>query len=268
MGTAIEEHYQPTYSGAPLPESLEGSILSISDKIDSICGCFSINLIPTGASDPYALRRQANGIILIALKNNFSFSLNDLIEKSLQLFDKCDASEIGPLTEKIIDFLKGRMDHLLEAEGVSKDAVAAVLSVSKDNIPTIWKKAHALQLLKSDPDFEILATAFKRVVNIIKKADSSEIVSQPVNESLFEHDSESDLYKIYKDINALVDTHIDNGNIDKAFSEIASMRETVDRFFDDVMVMAEDMDIRRNRLALLGQISGLFEQLADFSKIS
>ena len=268
VGTAIEEHYQPTYSGAPLPESLEGAILSISDKIDSICGCFSINLIPTGASDPYALRRQANGIILIALKNKFSFSLNDLIEKSLQLFDKCDASEIGPLTEKIIDFLKGRMGHLLEAEGVSKDAVAAVLAVSKDNIPTIWQKAHALQRLKAAPDFEILATAFKRVVNIIKKADSSETVSRTVKESLFDHGSESALFNMYKDVEQRVVRHIESGNIDKAFAEIASMRETVDCFFDDVMVMAENSDIRRNRLALLGQISGLFELLADFSKIS
>jgi glycyl-tRNA synthetase beta chain len=268
VGMAIEEHYQPTSAGARLPETIEGAVLSISDKIDSICGCFSINLIPTGASDPYALRRQANGIILIALKNNFSFSLNVLIEKSLQLFDQCNASETDLLTERIIDFLKGRMAHLLEAEGVSKDAVAAVLAVSNDNIPTIWKKAHALQRLKSEPDFEILAIAFKRVVNIIKKADSSETVSQSVKESLFEHESESDLYKSYKEINLLVGSHIDNGNIDKAFSEIASMRESVDRFFEDVMVMAEDMDIRRNRLALLGQISGLFERLADFSKIS
>lgn len=268
VGIAIEEHYWPTSAGARLPGSVEGSVLSIADKIDSICGCFSIGLIPTGASDPYALRRQSNGIILIALKNKFSFSLNDLIEKSLQLFDKCDASEADPMTEKIIDFLKVRMAHLLEAEGASKDAVAAVLSVSKDNIPTIWKKAHALQRLKSEPDFEILATAFKRVVNIIKKADSAETVSQTVNESLFEHDSESALFNIYKDINGRVAGYIESGNIDKAFLEIASMRESVDRFFDDVMVMVDNIDIRRNRLALLGQISGLFEQLADFSKIS
>ena len=268
VATAIEEHYRPTFAGDLLPETVEGAVLSISDKIDSICGCFSINLIPTGASDPYALRRQANGIILIALENKFLFSLNDLISESLKLFNKCDASEVGLLTEKIIDFLKGRMAHLLEAEGVSKDAVAAVLSVSKDNIPTIWKKAHALQLLKSEPDFEIFATAFKRVVNIIKKADASETVSQTIDESLFDHDSESALFNLYKDIKQRVIGHIENGDIDKAFADIASMRESVDRFFDDVMVMAENVDIRRNRLALLGQISGLFERLADFSKIS
>ncbi len=268
VATAIEEHYRPTSAGGPLPETVEGAVLSISDKIDSICGCFSIGLIPTGASDPYALRRQANGIILIALENKFTFSLDDLIKNSLNLFNKCDASEVDLLTEKIIEFLKGRMAHLLEEEGISKDAVAAVLSVSKDNIPTIWQKAHAFQLLKSEPDFEILATAFKRVVNIIKKADSSETVSQTVSDSLFEHNSESALFNLYKDVKQRVDTHIKNGNIDKAFSDIASMRESVDRFFDDVMVMAEDIDIRRNRLALLGQISGLFALLADFSKVS
>jgi len=268
VGTAIEEHYRPTFAGGRLPESVEGAVLSISDKIDSICGCFSIDLIPTGASDPYALRRQANGIILIALENKFTFSLTDLIKKSLHLFNKCNASEVTLLAGKIIDFLKGRMMHLLEAEGISKDAIAAVLAVSKDNIPTIWKKAHALQKLKAEPDFEILATAFKRVVNIIKKADSSETVSQTVNELFFDHDSESALLNKYKVVKQRVFTHIENGNIDRAFSEIASMRESVDRFFDDVMVMAENVDIRRNRLALLGQISGLFELLADFSKIS
>jgi len=268
VGFAIEEHYRPTFAGGRLPETIEGAVLSVADKIDSICGCFSINLIPTGASDPYALRRQANGIILIALKYKFSFTLNGLIEKSLQLFDNCNSTETGILTDKIFDFLKGRMAHLLEGEGVSKDAVAAVLSVSTDNVPTIWKKAQALQHLKSEPDFEILATAFKRVVNIIKKADAAETVSQTVDESLFEHDSESSLLNIYKEVNSRVVGHIESGNIDNAFSEIASMRETVDQFFDDVMVMAEDMDIRRNRLALLGQVSGLFERLADFSKIS
>jgi len=268
VGVAIEEHYRPTFAGDHLPKTLEGSVLSIADKIDSICGCFSIGLIPTGASDPYALRRQANGIILIALENKFSLSIEGLVKEGLNLFGKNDPLEVDPVTNKILSFLKGRMAHLLESEEVSKDAVAAVLSVSNDNIPTIWKKAHALQLLKSEPDFEILAAAFKRVVNIIKKADSSEVDSQAVNESLFENDSESMLFNLYKDINRRVIDHIENGDINKAFSDIASMRESVDRFFDDVMVMAENLDVRKNRLALLGKISGLFALLADFSKIS
>lgn len=268
VAAAIEEHYLPAFSGGRLPETIEGAVLSIADKIDSICGCFSIGLIPTGASDPYALRRQANGIILIALNHQFTFSLSDLIAESLRLFDKCESGEPGPLAEKIIDFLKGRMAHLLEAENIAKDAVAAVLAVSRDNMTTIWKKAHALQRLKSEPDFKVLATAFKRVVNIIKKADAAETVAAEVDTALFEHDSESELFALFKEIEQKACRSVENGNIDQAFADIASMRETVDRFFDDVMVMAENIDIRKNRLALLGRISGLFAGLADFSKIS
>ncbi|MFZ2630752.1 MAG: glycine--tRNA ligase subunit beta [Desulfosalsimonadaceae bacterium] len=265
---AIEEHYRPTYSGGPLPETIEGSVLSIADKMDSICGCFSVGLIPTGAADPYALRRQANGIILIALKNRFTFSLSALIRESLAMFGQKNADEMNDLTDKIVDFFKGRMAHLLEEEGISKDAVAAVLSVSTDTIGGVWEKAHSLQKLKSAPDFEILATAFKRVVNIIRKADISETGGQAVQPSLFEHESEKALLEQFQSVQQNVLVHIQNGQIDQTFADIAGMRESVDRFFEDVMVMAEDINIRKNRLALLGQIAGLFDLLADFSKIS
>ena len=268
VATAIEEHYRPIYSGGLLPKTVHGAVLSVADKIDSICGCFSIGLIPTGASDPYALRRQGIGIVLIALDRQFSFSLSDLIAEALKTLNKNDPAEIKRLKEKILDFLKGRMAHLLEAEGVSKDAVAAVLSVENDNIPNIWKKAHSLQRLKSEPDFEILAIAFKRVVNIIKKADRSETDNREVNKAIFEHETESVLYDKFKIVKENVIKLLDKGDIDQAFVDIATMREPVDQFFDDVMVMTDDIDIRKNRLALLGRISGLFELLADFSKIS
>lgn len=268
VASAIEEHYRPTYSGGVLPGTVHGAVLSIADKIDSICGCFSIGLIPTGASDPYALRRQGIGIVLIALDRQFSFSLSNLIAESLKMLNSGDPAEIKQLKEKILDFLKGRMAHLLEAEGVSRDAVAAVLSVAKDNIPNIWKKAHSLQQLKSEPDFEVLAIAFKRVVNIIKKADPSETDNREVNKAIFEHESESVLYDKFKIVKENVVKLLDKGDIDQAFADIASMRESVDQFFDDVMVMTDDIDIRKNRLALLVRIAGLFELLADFSKIS
>ncbi|RJP87641.1 MAG: glycine--tRNA ligase subunit beta [Desulfobacteraceae bacterium] len=266
--TAIEEHYRPTYSGGALPETLEGSVLSISDKMDSICGCFSAGLIPTGAADPYALRRQANGIILIALKNRFGFSLKAVIRESLTMFEHKKADDIEALSEKIVEFFKGRMAHLLEEENISKDAVAAVLAVSTDTIGGVWEKARSLQKLKSAPDFEILATAFKRVVNIIRKADTSETAAQTVEPALFEHESERALLEQFRTAQQNVLGHIHSGQIDQAFGDIALMREPVDRFFDDVMVMAEDAGIRKNRLALLGQIAGLFDLLADFSKIS
>ncbi|MDA8404129.1 MAG: glycine--tRNA ligase subunit beta [Desulfobacteraceae bacterium] len=266
--TAIEEHYRPTYAGGALPETFEGSVLSIADKMDSICGCFSAGLIPTGAADPYALRRQANGLILIALKNRFAFSLNALIRESLIMFGVNNAGEINDLTDKIVDFFKVRMAHLLEEEGISKDAVAAVLAVSTDTIGGVWEKARSLQKLKSAPGFEVLATAFKRVVNIIRKADIGETGGQAAHPSLFAHESEKALLEQFHTVQQKVLAHIHTGQIDHAFADIAGMREFVDRFFDDVMVMDEDMNIRKNRLALLGQIAGLFGMLADFSKIS
>jgi len=196
VATAIAEHYRPTYSGGPLPETKAGALLSIADKIDSICGCFSVGLIPTGASDPYALRRQGIGIIQIMLKKGFSFSLKEMIEKSLKLYGIKGAKKIRETTELIYIFLKNRMMHLLAEEGYSKDVIASVTSVPLDQVPVVWSRVHALQNLKAAPDFEPLAVAFKRVVNIIKKADLP--IRKNVNEALFEHESESSLYSAYR----------------------------------------------------------------------
>ncbi len=158
------------------------------------------------------------------------------------------------------------MTYQLAEEGFSKDVIAAVADVSVDNVPAVWNRVRALQDLKTAPDFEPLAVAFKRVVNIIKKADVR--IKKTVDESLFEEKSEAALYSAYKKVNKNVAQHLDKGSLDKALHEIASLRDPVDAFFDGVMVMAKQKKIRNNRLALLKQISDLFGLFADFSKIS
>ncbi len=263
---AIEDHYRPIYSGGALPETLAGAVLGIADKIDNICGFFSIGLIPTGASDPYALRRQGLGIIQIMLDKGLSLSLNAMIEKSLKSFGVKGVKKIREMAAKVNSFLHNRMTHQLAEEGFSKDVVAAVVSVSADNIPDVWNRARALQDLKTAPDFDPLAVAFKRVVNIIKKAKKFKV--HPVNESLFQHKSESDLYSAYKKVKKKVSSNLDKGDLSQALHEIASLRDAVDAFFEGVLVMAKDVKIRNNRLALLKQIADLFEIFADFSKIS
>lgn len=265
VARAIEEHYRPTFSGGPLPETLEGAVLAVSDKLDTICGCFHIGRIPTGASDPYALRRQGIGIVQIALKENFSFSLKRLISECLALFP---TSPDPGVAGRIYDFFKGRMAHLLESEGISKDAVAAVLAAHDDDIPAIWKRAHALQKLKFMPDFEILAVAFKRVVNIIKKSNEEGRAAAEVNPALFEYDAEKILHRSFSVMKSRVEECLEKGDMEAAFVNIAGLRDNVDRFFDDVLVMTDDTALRQNRLALLGAISRLFERLADFSKLS
>lgn len=266
VSTAIEEHYRPIYSGGQLPETLTGAILAIADKIDNICGFFSVGLIPTGASDPYALRRQGLGIIQIMLDNDFSFSSRGMVEKSLKLFGIKGTKKNREIADKVSTFLNNRMTHQLAEEGFSKDVIAAVTSVSTDNVSEVWSRARALQDLKTAPDFEPLAVAFKRVVNIIKKA--KDFKTKPVNKSLFTDKSESKLFSALKKVEAKVKKNIDKKDLEQALHEIASLRDVVDAFFDGVLVMDKNTKIRNNRLSLLKQIADMFETVADFSKIS
>ena len=266
VASAIEEHYRPTFSGGALPETTTGALVAIADKIDSICGCFSVGLLPTGAADPYALRRQGIGIINIMLDKEFSFSLKQLIEKATGLFADKTKENISDTSDKVYVFLKNRISRMLEEEGISKDVVGAIVDISIDHVPNTWKRAKALDSLRTQPDFEPLAVAFKRVVNIIKKAPA--IDASSVNESLFENPSENKLFNELGKVEKKVETELQKGSFDKALHHMASLKNPVDKFFDDVLVMAEDSNVRNNRLSLLKRIADLFEKIADFSKIS
>ncbi len=270
VSAAIEEHYRPTYSGGPLPQTITGSVLSIADKIDSICGCFSVELTPTGVSDPYALRRQGIGIIQIMNDKGFSFSLRKLIKKSLGQFEIKELNELKALTQKVYSFLQNRIIQLLADQGYAKDTIAAVVAVSIDHVPNLWSRLEALESLKAKPDYEPLTVAFKRVVNILKKSGKQKGPERPgkVKENLFEHESESALFAAYQKVEKKVSEAMDKGLFEKALQDIATLRGPVDAFFDGVMVLAEDQNVRRNRMALLEHIATLFGKFADFSKLS
>jgi len=266
VAAAIEEHYRPTHSGGKLPETETGALLSIAEKIDSICGCFAVGLIPTGAADPYALRRQGIGILQIMRSRNINISLGDLVARGVSLFsDKCTESPAQTASAVMI-FLQNRLSRLLVEEGLPKDVIAAVISASADRIPDVERRAVALEKLKGKPDFEPLAAAFKRVENILKK--SSPPATASVDPSLFDHAAESTLHEACQAVTRQVDRLMARGDLDSALGAIAGLRGPVDAFFNDVMVMAEDEAVRRNRLALLGAISAIFGQIADFSQIS
>jgi glycyl-tRNA synthetase beta chain len=265
VASAIEEHYRPTYSGGALPETATGAVVAIADKLDTICGCFRAGLVPTGAADPYALRRQGIGVIQIMRSRGLAFPLSTVVQKSLSLFD----GEAGPPAEtaaKIQGFLEGRMTSILVEEGFAKDTVAAVLGVPAENVPAVWSRARALQQLKSKPDFEPIAVSFKRVVNIIRRAE--EFAAGAVDEGLFAHASEGALLAAFRTVQSQVQEDLRQGLYDQALARVATLRAPVDAFFDDVMVMAEDLNVRRNRLSLLAQVAGLFDTFADFSKLS
>ncbi|MFW6080381.1 MAG: glycine--tRNA ligase subunit beta [Desulfosalsimonas sp.] len=267
VAQAIEEHYRPSYSGGPLPETFTGAVLSIADKIDTICGCYCAGLVPTGASDPYALRRQGIGIIQTALERNLEFPMPEIIRSALEMFGLQDG-ELEKKVEEVAAFLENRMVYLLENSGIARDLAAAVISASAEKIPDVWRRANALQRLKTARDFESLAVAFKRVVNIIRKADPGDLGEPAMMADRFSEPSEKELFDSFQRVRDNVSENLAKGRIDEAFSEVASLKPRVDMFFDSVLVMVDDREIRKNRLALLKQISDLFGRLADFSKIS
>jgi glycyl-tRNA synthetase beta chain len=270
VAPAIEEHYRPTYSGGKLPETATGAILSMADKIDSICGCFSVGLVPTGASDPYALRRQGIGIIQIMHDKQFSVSLKALIDTSTQGFNEKSNRDLAAISDDVYNFLKNRIVYLLAEDGYSKDVIAAVTGVTVDSVPDVWKRAGALEQLKSQPDFEPLAIAFKRVVNIIKKSDISMVEGSlpDVSEALFQHESETALLASFKQVQQKASESIANGAYDQALVDIAALRSPVDEFFEGVLVNTDDEKVRSNRYALLGHVASLFDKFADFSKLT
>ena len=265
VASAIEEHYRPTYSGGALPETMAGAVLAIADKMDTICGCFRAGLAPTGAADPYALRRQGIGVIQIMRSRGLAFPLSTVVQKSLSLFDG-GAGTPPETAAKIQGFLEGRMTSILVEEGFAKDTVAAVLGVPAESVPAVWSRVRALQQLKSKPDFEPIAVSFKRVVNIIRRAE--DFTAGTLDEGLLSHPSEAALLAAFRAVHSQVQEDLRQGLHDQALARVATLRASVDAFFDDVMVMAEDLNVRRNRLSLLAQVAGLFELFADFSKLT
>lgn len=275
VARAIEEHYLPAYAGGPLPASAAGALLSIADKLDTICGCFGIGLIPSGTSDPYALRRQAIGIVQIMLAQAFQWSLKELIRKSLELLQDKISEDAVETEEKVMTFFQHRIEHLLAEDGFSKDVIAAVVSASVDNVPAIRSRTEALEALKTKPDFEPLAIAFKRVVNIIRQATErgdlqpfAEGHEVKADSSLFQQEEEKELYQAFSKVKQDISGDLEKGAFDQALLKVAGLKGSVDGFFDSVMVLTEDVSLKQNRLALLGEIADLFNVFADFSRIS
>ncbi len=260
---AIMEHYQPVRAGGPVPEGTCGALLSIADKMDTITGCFGVGLIPSGTADPFALRRQTLGIIRIVLEKSLKISLHGLIEQALPLL----ASKLTEPTEKVranvLDFFQARLLHFLTSqEGYPADVVEASLAVGIDDLLETARRTKALAAFRSRPDFESLAAAFKRVVNIVKEPETS-----PVDAALFKSDAESGLAGAVGECEGVVAASLTASDYDAALGAMAQLKPAIDAFFDSVLVMDKDDNVRRNRLALLTRIGALFGRVADFRKM-
>lgn len=266
VALAIEEHYMPIGRDSDLPESDYGSVLSIVDKIDNISSCFISGLIPTGTSDPYALRRQAIGIINIVLNKKYHLSLREFFETGLksiidQTGDKYRES-LDDTLDTIMSFMTERFRNILTTEGYAQDVIEAVVSVEFDDILDAMRKIEALSEFRKAADFETLGIAFKRVVNIVKDHKGNVI-----NDHLIET-AEKELHTSFSNVRGKVEAKILEKNYADSLLHMKELKEPVDTFFDNVMVMDEDPKIRENRLSMLAEIKNLFFKIADFSKLS
>ena len=262
VAEAIFEHYLPKNADDILPSTQTGAICSIADKMETICGCFGVGLIPTGASDPYALRRQTIGIINIILDKTYKLSLSELIDKALDSLGEKLIKDQSETKEAIVEFFRLRLLGLLTSKGNPADVVDAVLSRGFNDILDTVEVVKALSHLKGQPDFEPLAVTFKRVVNITKDFESV-----GVDPSIFEKDAEKDLHSSCHAISGDVMDLAGKGKYKDALLKASTIRPLVDRFFDDIMVMVENEKLKTNRLSLLKEVSQLFTRFADFSKI-
>ena len=262
VANAIAEHYLPTQAGGELPASDIGAFVSLADKMDTICGCFCVGLIPTGSADPYALRRSAIGIINILLEKGYQLPLDAFIGAALELLAAKSTRPQAEVHRDVLEFFRGRFVNLL-ADRFPSDVVDAVVCLSFDNLVQAAAKIAALARFRERDDFGPLAVAFKRVCNIVKDG-----VGTPVAAELFEDPAEAALHQALRQVAGEVERAVGNGNYLAALTEIATLKQGVDLFFEKVMVMAEDERVRSNRLALLTGIARLFARVADFSRLS
>jgi len=270
VADAIYDHYRPVGLGDPIPRNLIGCAVSLADKLDAVVGCFAVGVIPTGSSDPYALRRAALGIVKVILDKNLPLDLSLAIAAAAKaLHTYAPKRAVTPSQEaQILEFIFDRAEYVFrERSNFAYDEVNAVFRAGALDLVDAQKRLLALRAIRKSKNFESLAISFKRIRKIVEKSAGKERSNGAVQQSLFEHDAERDLYAQGREAASKVQAEKRAGRYDQALEHIAGLRKAVDRFFEEVMVMAEDENVRRNRLALLSDLLKEFTTVADFSEI-
>lgn len=265
VAQAIEEHYLPRYKDDALPESNMSAIVSIADKLDTIVGCISAGLVPTGSQDPYALRRQATGILRILRDKNWTIPLETLLDSAKSIYEKLGIAPVygKEIRSELHNFFQMRAIYLLKESGIEQDVIQAVLHNEIGIVPLQIEKANALSEKRKDAAFKHAEEALVRVMNLVGKADKN----GKIDPHLLETDTEKDLYKKYQEVAAAYKKANDNLDAKLELQLLGSMADEIHAFFEHNMIMAEDTQVRNNRLALIHDIAGLVSDFADLSKI-
>lgn len=261
VATAIYEHYMPRFAGDAEPASVAGRLVSLADKMDNIVATFSRGLVPTGSQDPFALRRQALGIVHTIIEANYTISISEIADKAMDLLNITDSEKRAEIQKNVAEFFTLRLKNVLSDNDVRYDIIDAVLENADEVAGTYAKACVTAQEIASGVLNDAIQ-AFVRVGNISKKAENNVI-----NEALFTLDEEQALYNTYVAVAKDVETALNNKDYKTAIDKMQELTAPINNFFDNVMVMDKDEQIKNNRLALLKNIDTLIKSVADFGKI-
>lgn len=259
VAIAIDEHYMPRFAGDNQPQSEAGRIVSVADKIDTIVGTFSRGKIPTGSQDPFALRRQALGLVHMMIEAKYTLSLSKVVAKAMDLYQITDEAARTKMQQDVADFMRLRLKNVLE--DVRYDVVDAVLE-DVDDLYAVSLRADAVAKFVATDAATANIQAFVRAANLAKKAESN-----AMDEALFTTDEEKSLYQVYTSTASSVDSLVEGHDYVGAIDALTELSSPIDAFFDAVMVMDKDEKVKNNRLGLLKSIDVLVKRVADFSKI-
>ncbi|HSH91126.1 MAG TPA: glycine--tRNA ligase subunit beta, partial [Ramlibacter sp.] len=260
IADAIEDHYRPRFAGDELPRNQAGIATALADKLETLAGLFAIGQLPTGDKDPFALRRHALGIVRMLIEKNLPLSLDDLLSQAAALFPQAE-----PKTSQLLsDFIYERLAGQLRDHGYSAQEVDAVLALRPQRLGDVAKRLAAVRAFAALPEAPALAAANKRIGNILKKAEKADAhVSVP----LLKEEAEKALYAMTQKIAPEAGSQFEAGDYTASLQTLAGLRETVDAFFDGVMVNAEEADLRLNRLGLLATLHQAMNRVADLSRL-
>jgi glycyl-tRNA synthetase beta chain len=263
VAQALEEQYLPRHAGDALPSGAAGQALAIADRLDTLAGIFAIGQRPTGTKDPYGLRRAALGVLRIIIEKQLDLDLEALLQAATAgLRDKVDNP--GAAGEAF-EYAMERLDAYFQDQGIGADVIAAVMAQRPTRPLDFRARVEAVERFRRLPEAESLAAANKRIGNILRQADGG--LEDLVSTELLTEPAERSLYEAITSLTSEVEGRFDRGDYGPALERLAGLREPVDRFFDEVMVMTDAEDLRRNRLALLGGLRALFLRAADLSRL-
>jgi glycyl-tRNA synthetase beta chain len=270
---AVYDHYSPEGLDDSLPRDREGVLVSLADRLDTLVGLMGAGVVPKGSRDPFALRRAALGVVRLLAEGPLHLSVAGALAAARKAYGDAPVpwkSEESELLAQVTTFLEGRARHLFE-QGREKhryDSIAAVLAAGWDDLADTAARLQALSSLRGQSDFEALAAASKRIRNILSKAEENGMkIPAEVKTELLEDDAEKELHAAAARVATKAAAAAAAGNHAAVLAAVAALRPEVDNFFDTVLVMAEKEELRRNRLALLAQVAGLYRREADFAEI-